>query len=117
MALGLRLGLTRILKRVEAAGSSISPVTVLNGQTANLTTPPGSWTLNTLFFRSGGNLPIGISVEFDSWNKLASAAGDGTWEDDINGGPFNPPISGAFSITNNSGQSITFWDFPLHRLL
>lgn len=112
MTLGLRLGLARTLKRVEAAGSSISPVTVLNGQDATLTTPPGSWTLNTLFFRSGGNLPVGITVIFDSENQLASTVGDGTWEDILNGGVFDPAISGEFIFSNTSGQDITFWDIP-----
>lgn len=112
MALGIRLGLTRTLKRVEVAGSSISPVTVLNGQTANLTTPPGSWTLSTLFFRTGGFLPLTCLVAWDGGNQYAGSLGDGTWEDAINGGIFDASISGDFTFQNSTGVDITFWDIP-----
>lgn len=109
MALGLRLGLVRTLKRVEAAGSSISPVTVLNGQTSSdLTVPSGIWLLSTVLFGSSPTpsgillLHLGILYETDGVD----------WYD----GDFNiansVSISGTIKITNNSGATYTFWDIP-----
>lgn len=97
---------------VAIASGGVSPVTVLDGQEQTLNTPSGSWTLTTLFFRSGGNLPPGITVTFDLGNQIGSTAGDGTWEDSINGGTFDPVINGEFLFSNFSGGPITFWDIP-----
>lgn len=85
-------------------------VTLANGANANLTTPTGSWTLTTLFFGAGGNLPLNCSVYWDSGNQGGVSLGDGTWEDLINGGIFDPPISGSFTFTNSSGIAVTFWN-------
>lgn len=87
-----------------------SYVTVAGSGTANLTTPTGTWTLTTLFFRSGGNLPAGGQVTFDGGSQIGISLGDGTWEDGIMGGTFDPSISGAFTFDNLTGSPITFWD-------
>lgn len=109
MALGIRLGLTRILKRVEVAGSSISPVTVLNGQTANLTTPPGSWTVGTILFSS---IPTPNSINIVKGSDIYICV-DGDWYD-VNTEELSNDISigGDFSVANNSGGPYTFWDIP-----
>ena len=86
-----------------------SYVTVANSGSVALQVPsPGAINLNDLLFRSGGTVPMGINISWGS--ELFSAAGDGTWEDDINGGPANPSITGAFTVTNNTGSAFTFWD-------
>lgn len=103
---------------VNGAGSSAESgsitgrayVTLANSASANLTTPAGSWILSTLFFRTGGNLPVGCNVTFNGSSEVGTTNGDGTWEDGINGGAFDPSISGAFTFDNNSGSSLTFWD-------
>ncbi len=97
----------------SAPSTSVSArqyVTVANATTENLTTPTGSWVLSTLFFRSGGNLPLNCNVYWDGAAQGGASLGDGTWEDLINGGLFDPAISGAFDFTNSSGSSVTFWD-------
>lgn len=86
-----------------------SYVMVANSGSVALQVPsPGAINLNDLLFRSGGTVPMGINISWGS--ELFSAAGDGTWEDDINGGPANPSITGAFTVTNNTGSAFTFWD-------
>ena len=85
-------------------------VTLADAEAVNLVTPTGTWILSTLFFRTGGNLPVGCTVYWDGGNQGGVSLGDGTWEDLINGGLFDPPISGAFEFTNSSGISVTFWD-------
>jgi len=87
-----------------------SYVTVAGSGTINLTTPAGSWTLTTLFFRSAGNLPAGCQVVFDWGSQIGVSLGDGTWEDAIMGGTFDPSISGAFTFDNLTASPVTFWD-------
>jgi hypothetical protein len=113
LGIGLSIGSfpRQAIQAISSGGGGISPVTVNAGQTANLTTPPGSWTLGTLFFRSGGNLPIGVLVQYLG-NEYA-ALGNGTWEDINTGDPAtNTPISGDFVFINGTISSITFWDIP-----
>jgi len=85
-------------------------VTLANGANINLVTPTGSWILSTLFFGTGGNLPPNCLVYWDGALQGGLSLGDGTWEDIINGGIFDPAISGAFNFENQSGSSVTFWD-------
>jgi len=85
-------------------------VTLANGANINLVTPTGSWILRTLFFGTGGNLPLDCLVYWDGVLQGGLSLGDGTWEDSINGGIFDPAISGAFNFENQSGSSVTFWD-------
>lgn len=87
-----------------------SYVAVAGSGTINLTTPAGSWTLTTLFFRSGGNLPAGCQVAFDGGSQIGVSLGDGTWEDAIMGGTFDPSISSAFTFDNLTASPVTFWD-------
>lgn len=86
-------------------------VTLANGASANLTTPSGSWLLTTLFFRTGGVLPAGCTVQFDGDTKAGATLGDGTWEDQLTlSSPYDDVISGAFSFINYVGSSVTFWN-------
>ena len=85
-------------------------VTLANSTSTNLTTPTGSWTLSTLFFRSGGVLPTGCYVFFNAGADIGISIGGGIWEDGINGGEFDPSISGAFNFENLSGVTVTFWN-------
>lgn len=85
-------------------------VTLADAELGNFVTPAGSWVLTTLFFRTGGNLPLNCTVYWDGGIQAGVSLGDGTWEDLINGGTFDPPISGPFEFTNSSGITVTFWD-------
>jgi len=87
-----------------------SYVTVPDSGTVNLTTPAGSWTLTTLFFRTEGNLPASAIVGYNGGADVGVSVGDGTWEDLINGGTFDPSISGAFDFNNSTGATVTFWN-------
>lgn len=95
----------------SAVAAGRAYVTVESGITiSNLTTPPGTWTLSTLFFSAGGFLPSGCIVGWNSGADAGVALGDGTWEDLINGGLFDPPISGLFDFINESASTATFWN-------
>lgn len=95
----------------ESGSDSARPyVTLANSVIANLNTPAGTWILSTLFFGTGGNLPSNCVVGWDGGAQAGVSLGDGTWEDLINGGLFDPPISGAFEFTNSSGVTVTFWN-------
>lgn len=84
-------------------------VTLTNGASATLYVPNGAvMDLNDLIFRSGGNIPVACNILYGA--DVYSSAGDGTWEDAINGGFVNPPISGSFIFENFTGSSLTFWD-------
>jgi len=86
-----------------------SYATIANTVTRNLTTPnDNTWTLSTLFFGAGGNLPDNCIVTFGS--DIAIAMGDGTWYDVNNDVLFNPSIEGAFSFDNQTGSSVTIWN-------
>lgn len=90
-------------------GASISPVTVLNGQTVNVSTPPGTWTIGTILFSS---------VPTPNFINIIKGANtyqfvDGTWYDIVTEEVSNAvPISGDFSVNNGSGVSYTFWNIP-----
>jgi len=106
------------IKAVNAGGESDyavrvtarSFVTLTSSETRNLATPTGSWTVGTLFFRTSGVLPSSCIVAWNGGADIAASIGDGTWEDVINGGLYDPAISGAFEFDNQSGVSVTFWD-------
>lgn len=83
---------------------------IMSGGTKTLQTPPGSWQLSTLFFRSGGVLPANCFISFNSGADLANSIGGNLWEDAVNGGEFDPSISGAFDFDNQSGGLVTIWD-------
>lgn len=85
-----------------------SYVTIANSTGINLTTPIGSWTLSTLFFGAGGNLPENCVVSFGS--DTALALGDGTWYDTNNDMLFDPSISGAFAFDNGTAAPVTIWN-------
>lgn len=104
------------IKAVNAAGESDysasvtarSYVTLAATTTVSLITPTGIWTLNTLFFRSGGNLPAGCNMLYGA--DIFASTGEGTWEDAIYGGIVNPAIAGAFDLENTTGSPTTFWN-------
>lgn len=82
-------------------------VTLANSTSTNLTTPTGSWTLGTLFFRSGGALPADSSVTYSGNNYLFDGA---NWVDDFFENADALSVSGSFTFVNNIGGSVTFWD-------
>lgn len=93
---------------LEVAARSF--VTLAEATNENLVTPTGTWTIGTVFFRLGGFLPATCVVYWGAFGAVSN--GDGTWDDDVMGGPLDPstPISGSFDFTNASGASVTFWN-------
>lgn len=85
-----------------------SYITVANFGNVSLTTPSGSWTFGTLFFGATPTpLPDYLNIIAGSVTGLTFG---GEWldagtEESINA----DPISGAFSLTNSTGASFTFW--------
>jgi len=86
-----------------------SYVTLAHTASANLTTPTGTWTLGTLFFGSSpGFLPNGVSLSVGGNSYIRF---DGDWYDASTEELANDvSISGAFTLANNSGVSITIWN-------
>ena len=82
-------------------------ITIAADATVELNCPTGTWVLTTLFFRSAGNLPELCLVVWDG--EVGVAVGDGTWEDGLKGGTFDPAIAGGFQFVNDSAPT-TIWD-------
>jgi hypothetical protein len=82
--------------------------TVAEGANINLVTPTGSWTLGTLLFGPDPSpLPDYLYIEAAAVLYLSFG---GEWLDATTEEPANSvSISGAFTFTNISGASFSFW--------
>lgn len=84
-------------------------ITVAVSETVNLYVPDGAtMNLEDLFFGTV-TPPLGLLVNYGP--DTYAPVGGGNWEDINTADPANTvPISGAFSLTNNSPGSYTFWN-------
>ena len=94
----------------ESASAFARPyITIAADALVELNCPTGTWVLTTLFFRSAGNLPELCTVLWNGGDEVGVALGDGTWEDAVNSGTYDPAIAGVFQFLNASAPT-TIWD-------